>query len=331
MILLEYIWLDSINNFRSKIRVLDTKIDTLEDIPKWNYDGSSTGQSKSKITEIILNPVFYCKNPFHPNIESLIVLCNTYDLTMKPLDNNYRDKVEEIFRDNKDMEPWYGFEQEYFIINPKTNLPIGYNEKEKQGKYYCSIGYDRAFGRNISDGHLNSCLYAGLTISGTNAEVAPGQWEYQIGPVEGIYAGDQLLVSRYILVKLAESYNCLISFEPKPLKGDWNGSGCHTNFSTNLMRGKNGIEHIYKCIEKLGKTYELVNDIYGKDNNQRLTGTHETSKIDEFSYGIATRNTSIRIGSETYTNKCGYFEDRRPSSNCDPYLVSSYLLENCLD
>lgn len=283
-------------------------------------------------TEILLKPVYYTTNPFFEN-NAYLVLCETYDSSNKPLNNNYRPQANKIFEEKKDLQPWYGYEQEYFIINPDTNLPLGFNHENKQGQYYCSVGTGNSFGREISDEHLLKCIQANLNISGTNAEVAPGQWEYQIGPVEGINGCDQLLVSRYILIKIAEKHNLLINFEPKPIKGDWNGSGCHTNFSTILMReglnNKTGLDYIYECINNLEKSCQESIKIYGENNNERLTGKHETSDLNYFTYGIGTRNTSIRIGNEIFKTKYGYFEDRRPSSNMNPYLVSSYLLSNC--
>ena len=342
MIILEYVWLDANDKFRSKIKVVPEGYmpnlyhSAVEDFPNWNYDGSSTGQALGEDTEVILKPVFKTPNPFlDKETEGYLVLCETYDTEWKPLKNNYRMRAKEIFDSKLELNPWYGFEQEYFILNAETKLPLGFEkgEPEGQGKYYCSVGYDRAFGRKVMLNHLNMCLRANLTVSGTNAEVAPGQWEYQIGPVEGIEAGDQLLISRYILERVAEDMGVLIELHPKPLKGDWNGSGCHTNFSTLQMRegddNYSGYDYIIKCVDKLRASYETTIDIYGSNNNERLTGKHETASYDSFSYGIGTRNTSIRIGNETFQNKKGYMEDRRPASNMDPYLVSSYLIENC--
>jgi glutamine synthetase len=344
MIILEYIWLDANNKFRSKIKVVkdDESNPTLyhsaiENVPTWNYDGSSTGQAKGLDTEVILKPVFKCPNPFLPeNLIGYLVLCETFDTKNQPLPNNYRYHAKKIFDSNLDLKPWYGFEQEYFILNPETKLPFGFEsgDPEAQGKYYCGVGFDKAFGRKIMLKHLEKCLKANLTISGTNAEVAPSQWEYQIGPVEGIDAGDQLQVSRYILERVAEEEKVLIELHPKPLKtGDWNGSGCHTNFSTKLMREGNGemsgLDYIMHCIGNLEKSKEITKTIYGEHNDERLTGKHETSSQDSFSYGIGTRHTSIRIGNETKLNNQGYMEDRRPASNVDPYLVSSYLVSNC--
>ena len=260
-------------------------------------------------------------------MNNLLVLCETYDKNGEPLETNNRKWANEIFNKDLDAKPWYGLEQEYFLINPQSGNPVGYENNEttaEQGDYYCGVGNGNVFHRNLVNDHYKSCLYAGIQISGINAEVAPGQWEYQVGPVEGISAGDQLLMSRYILIKISEKYNLNVSFHPKPLEGDWNGSGCHCNFSTvNIREGtdeKTGLKHIEDSIKKLSAKHDEHMKNYGSDNQLRMTGAHETSSYDKFSFGRANRGCSVRIPNTVIEDKKGYFEDRRPSSNCDPYL-----------
>jgi glutamine synthetase len=201
-----------------------------------------------------------------------------------------------------------------------------------QGPYYCSAGADVSFGREVCDAHLDACLYAGLKVSGTNAEVLPGQWEYQIGPCVGIDSGDQMWMSRYIMNRVCETFGVVCSYEPKPIKGNWNGSGCHTNFSTKNMReAKDGYtKYIIPAIEKLGKKHAEHIALYGKDNDQRLTGAHETASIHKFSYGVANRGASIRIPNSTAIDGKGYFEDRRPASNMDAYLVTAKIFDTSI-
>jgi len=334
--LFEYIWLDSKNNFRSKTKVMKVNLSNniLEQLPIWNYDGSSTGQSEGKDSEIFLKPITIFIDPFRPKNSAYLVLCEMMDKEMISLKNSNRANALNIFEKFESEEPWFGLEQEYFIVDPKTNIPIGFDSNpEAQGKYYCGVGADKAICRIIPETHLEYCLKAGIKICGINAEVAPAQWEYQIGPCVGIDGGDHLWVSRYILDRIAESYGYNISYHPKPLgtDTDWNGSGCHANFSTKSMREENGIEHIYTAINRLSKTHTNHMKYYGEYNKMRMSGKHETASFDNFTFGRANRGASIRIPNTVLNDGKGYFEDRRPASNCDPYLVTSLIMVSCMD
>ena len=340
-IIAEYIWLDGDGNLRSKARTLDNSnlsIDEINNeindnhlnkvIPNWNYDGSSTKQASGNNSEVLLIPCHVVPCPFRltPNI---LVMCETETPDGKPAINNNRRWAKDLFDKNLAAKPWYGIEQEFFIMDI-NGLPYCWDENMKeQGQYYCSVGRQNAFGRQLIDRHYTFCLYSGLNISGINAEVAPGQWEYQIGPVEGIRAGDEMYLSRYILQRLGEEYNIIINFEPKPLSGKWNGSGCHTNYSTADMRenigDKKGIDVINEAIKKLSLKHDEHMKLYGTGNELRMTGQYETSSYNNFTSGVADRGASIRIPRDTSNAECGYFEDRRPSSNMDPYLVTGIL------
>jgi glutamine synthetase len=330
MQIFDYLWLGGNNEFRTKTRILD--LNNTNEIPDWNYDGSSTNQASGFDSEIILKPCIVFKSPLTREIPRFIVLCETFDKDGKPLTNNHRRWAKEIFDKYLDEKPWYGLEQEYFLFDPITNKPIGFKEDMKQGQFYCSVGTLNTFGREVAERHMMYCLKAGINLSGINAEVAPGQWEFQVGPCEGINAGDQLLVARFLLELVAEEYGLVVVWHPKPLEGDWNGSGCHTNFSTLKMREENGLYFIEKALDKLALKHQEHLEVYGNDNHLRLTGEHETSNMEKFSVGRANRGASVRIGNETILNKRGYFEDRRPASNCDPYLVTAKILETiCQD
>ena len=335
---LEYVWIDGNNELRSKCRILhNINLDSdlqLYNIPDWNYDGSSTNQADGTNSEIVIKARRLFRDPFREE-KSFMVLCDTYTPDGKPLYNNTRYFANNTFDKNIDEAPWFGMEQEYFLMDPNTNKPLGFDITKRQGQYYCGVGYENAYGRKIVEDHMAKCLYAGIKLSGINAEVAPGQWEFQVGPCLGIQAGDHLLMARYILQRVGEIHQVIINLEPKPLKGDWNGSGCHTNYSTEKMRegtnDKTGLEIINDAIEKLSKKHNENMDVYGSGNEERMTGEHETASYDKFTDGVGNRGASVRRGADTIKNEKGYFEDRRPSSNCDPYLVTSMIFQTtCL-
>ncbi len=353
-VFLEYVWLDGNQpqQLRSKTKVVKSK-DIGEytekgfiwGFPKWSFDGSSTKQAKAgkgKNTDCILKPVFSCDDPFRGD-NHYIVFCEVLNPDGTLHSTNKRGELKEFMKENKMMDSktdlenanWFGWEQEY-TLTTKPNfkegegLPLGFRPKEEprpQGDYYCGVGADNITGRRIVEEHLEKCVEAGLDISGINAEVMLGQWEYQIGPVTSLDGSDQLWVSRYILQRVAEENGVKVSFHPKPKTGDWNGSGCHVNFSTPEMRKEGGLSLIKDSVEKLSFTHDEHMDVYGLYNEERMTGEHETSNIKDFSYGYSTRDTSIRIPAQSSIDGKGYFEDRRPASNCDPYSVTLRMLQ----
>uniref|UniRef100_A0A6C0EN32 glutamine synthetase n=1 Tax=viral metagenome TaxID=1070528 RepID=A0A6C0EN32_9ZZZZ len=334
-VLAEYIWLDCNQKLRSKTKVLPEKT-SLSDLPIWNYDGSSTGQATGENSEVLLKPIKIYPDPFRKD-EHIFVLCECLNPDSTPHKTNTRHPAVEIFKNPKVNleEPWYGIEQEYILLNSQTNTPLGWPlnknwEPKPQGNYYCSVGADNISGREIVEKHLKMCLNAGLTMSGINAEVMLGQWEYQVGPCVGIDSADELTISRYILHRVCESFGVNATLEPKPVAGHWNGSGCHTNFSTNSTRNENGLKAIKEAMKRLEATHALHMEHYGSDNRLRMTGKCETASYDKFTYGLANRGASIRIPSETKNNGRGYFEDRRPGSNMDPYMVTSLLAKSIL-
>lgn len=341
--LYEYVWIDGNDTLRSKNRILHEKPDLLW-LPMWNFDGSSTNQATGSVSDIILKPVRVYKNPFIDFIESYLVLCECYDSNMTPHTTNTRKTCEDTAKLFADQECLFGIEQEYTIFERNTDnlsaegchLPYGWKEHHNpevggQGPYYCSIGGDRNFGRNISIEHLKLCLDAGIQICGTNAEVMASQWEYQIGVCDPLRVCDDLWMSRYILQRITEKYNCFVSFHPKPYKGNWNGTGGHTNFSTKKMRQDNGIDEIYRACIMLNLEHNAHMKVYGKHNEERLTGLHETSDPFEFTYGIGDRSCSVRIPIHVFNDKKGYLEDRRPASNLDPYMVVRRLILTVCD
>jgi len=233
-------------------------------------------------------------------------------------------------------EPWFGIEQEYTLLSFEKHplgWPIG-GYPGPQGPYYCGVGANKVFGRDVVESHYRACLYAGVKVCGTNAEVMPAQWEFQVGPCEGIEMGDHLWMARYILDRVAEDFGILVSLDPKPMTGDWNGAGAHTNYSTKATRAKGGIKDIEEAIKKLSLRHAEHIKVYdpkgGEDNKRRLTGHHETSSVEKFSYGVANRGSSVRIPRQVEADGCGYFEDRRPASNMDPYSVTEAIVRTTL-
>ena len=336
--LLEYVWMDLNGNLRSKIKVNTGKtITTIEanQCPMWNFDGSSTGQVLSgTISDVIISPVRIYDNPLL-NFNSKIVLCECLNTDLTPHETNTRYQCVKTSAVFEKFHCLFGIEQEYTILQ-RNGQPYKWLKMLEpglggQGPYYCSIGGDRSFGREIADEHLFACLQAGINIYGTNAEVMPSQWEFQIGTCNMLTVSDDLLVSRFLLHKITEKYNCSVSFYPK-LFEEWNGSGGHTNFSTLEMREDNGLKYIINACEKLSHKHVEHINVYGIDNDKRLTGKHETSSIHTFSWGKQNRNCSVRIPLQVCIDNCGYLEDRRPASNMDPYLVTEIMVRTiCSD
>ena len=323
---LEYIWLDGYEptqSLRSKTMVRRNFKGKLDECPMWSFDGSSTLQADGNDSDCLLKPVAIFPDPDRSN--AYLVMTEVLNADGTPHSSNGRATI-----DDDDNDFWFGFEQEYFLIDPDTNLPLGFPDNgypEGQGQYYCSVGARNTFGRECVEEHLDQCLEAGINVEGINAEVATGQWEYQIFAKGAKNAGDQVWVARYLSERNAEKYGLAIDLHPKPVKGDWNGSGMHANFSNEVMRS-GGDENVFnKICEEFGKNINKHIEVYGADNDQRLTGLHETQSIDKFSYGVSDRGASIRIPIGTVEDGWkGRLEDRRPASNGDPYKIASVIV-----
>lgn len=325
---LEYIWLDGTSptqTLRSKTLIRHDFSGKLKDVKNWGFDGSSTQQADGSSSDCILKGVAIYPDPDVKN--GYLVMCEVLNADGTPHVTNGRAAI-----GTDDDDFWFGFEQEYFMIDIETGLPLGFpigGYPAPQGPYYCGVGARNAFGRHIKDEHLDICLEAGLNVEGTNGEVAAGQWEYQIFAKGAERAGDEIWIARFLLERTAEKYGVAIDLHPKPLGDtDWNGSGMHCNFSNGLMRDKGGKEFMTKVCDEFGKYIKEHIDVYGADNDQRLTGKHETQSIDKFSYGISDRGASIRIPPSTVDDGWkGRLEDRRPASNADPYKVAARIIK----
>ena len=339
-ICLEYVWIDGTKEkLRSKTRVVNKVPTSIDDIPQWNFDGSSTGQAQEANTDIYLKPVAVFMDPLLGG-QNRLVLCETMLFDGTPIPSNTRASCRQAMKKVADQEPWFGIEQEYSLMDLTSGRPLGWPTGDgtpgPQGPFYCGTQPGKVYGRCLVMAHLKACLHAGIKICGVNAEVMPSQWEYQIGPCPGIEIGDHMWMSRYILYRIASEFNIGVSFDPKVLPGDWNGAGAHTNFSTKATREPgSGMAAIQQAIEALSKRHQEHIQAYdprgGEDNARRLTGRFETANINTFSWGVAKRNVSIRIPAQVDKDGYGYLEDRRPASNCDPYLVCDRIVRTvCL-
>ena len=324
---LEYIWLDGYyptQNMRSKTKLIDDFSGKLEDVPVWSFDGSSTRQAEGNSSDCLLKPVAIFNDP--ARIDGYLIMTEVMNPDGSPHESNARATI-----DDDDNDFWFGFEQEYFIMDKDTQLPLGFpvgGYPGPQGLYYCSVGGRNTHGRDFVEEHANLCLEAGINFEGINQEVASGQWEFQLFAKGAKKAGDEIWVARYLLDRLTEDFGYYIEYHPKPIKGDWNGSGMHANFSNSLLRTC-GSKEVY---EKVCQAFEpVVKDhiaVYGEYNDQRLTGLHETASINEFSYGVSDRGASIRIPIITVENGWkGWLEDRRPASNGDPYKIAARIIK----
>ena len=326
----EYIWIDGHKptaKLRSKTKVFEGPVKSLDDISMWGFDGSSTMQAEGSDSDCMLKPVYYLPDPIRGG-DDILVMNEVRKPDGSIHESNTRARLVEIAEKHKDEDAWFGIEQEYTFF--KGRSPLGWPNggyPAPQGPFYCGVGADEVFGRDIVEDHMDICLQAGIQISGINAEVMPGQWEFQVGTLGPLEVSDQLWIARWILYRIAENYGVNATLHPKPVKGDWNGAGAHANFSTKSMRENGGLKIIESACEKLGRKHEEHIAVYGAHNEERLTGLHETCAFHEFRYGVSDRGASIRIPMDTANNGKGYLEDRRPSANMDPYQVCAALIE----
>lgn len=339
----EYVWVDGASPtkmLRSKSRVLKNNAErefTLSDFPEWGFDGSSTYQSPGHKSDLVLKPVSFVNDPTRPG-KNYLVMCEVFEEEGLAVPSNTRSILRKwLEAGGHEHEIWIGIEQEYTFFQDKW--PLGWPKDgflKPQGPYFCSVGAGRAFGRQIVEEHADRCVNAGLLYFGLNAEVMPAQWEFQIGyrgflddpAANPLTVCDHLMIGRWLLEKTAEPYEVEISYDNKPMKGDWNGAGAHMNFSTRDMRDpKIGWASIEKYLGALKENHHDHIAVYGANLAERLTGLHETCDINTFRTGSCDRGASVRIPYSVAKNRYGYIEDRRPGANCDPYLVAAKMVE----
>ncbi len=320
----EYIWIDGSEPtkfLRSKTNVLPTGAE----IPIWGFDGSSTNQAPGSESDCVLQPVMTVPDPIRGG-DNVLVMCEVLLTDMSPHATNTRRACAEATEHYSHLEPWLGIEQEYTLY--KDGRPLGWppgGYPAPQGGYYCGIGDDEVFGRDLVEAHTTACIEAGLAISGTNAEVMMGQWEFQIGPLDPVTCADQVWLARWLLYRIGEDFGISATLDPKPIQGDWNGAGAHANFSTTQMR--EDYDAVIAAAEALGKNHDYHIENYGAGIERRLTGLHETAPWTEYNYGVSDRGASVRIPWQVEKERRGYLEDRRPNANCAPYLVTRLITE----
>ncbi|MFC5050368.1 glutamine synthetase beta-grasp domain-containing protein [Rubritalea spongiae] len=325
---LDYVWLDGytpVPNLRTKCMMRDfDEFPTLEQLPEWGFDGSSTQQAEGGDSDCVLKPAAVYPDPTRLN--GVLVLCEVMLPDGTPHPSNQRATIAD------DPGTWFGFEQEYFLF--QDGRPLGFPEggyPDPQGEYYCGVGFKNvgSLGRQITDEHLELCIEAGINHEGINAEVAMGQWEFQVFGKGSYKAADDIWMARFLLLRLCEQYEVDIEWHCKPIPGDWNGSGMHCNFSTEYMRETGGKDYFLKLMDAFEEFCEEHIAVYGPDNDKRLTGFHETQSIDKFSWGVADRGASIRVPHSFVKDDAykGYLEDRRPNSQGDPYQIASRVIK----
>ncbi len=320
----EYIWIDG-QQPTAKLRSKTKIVPDGEAPPIWGFDGSSTEQAPGGESDCVLRPVMVKPDPIRGG-DDVLVMCEVLTVDMEPHPSNTRAELAEVAEKYVEHEAWFGMEQEYTFYKDGRphGWPIG-GYPAPQGGYYCGVGADEIWGREVVEDHTKACLEAGIAISGTNAEVMIGQWEFQIGPLSPVEVGDHLWMARWLLYRTAEDYDISAHLNPKPVEGDWNGAGMHTNFSTKEMR--EDYDAVIAACEALGKRADEHIKLYGAGIERRLTGMHETAPWTEYNYGVSDRGASVRIPWQVHKDQKGYIEDRRPNANADPYVVARLITE----
>ena len=318
----EYIWMDGAEPTQ-KLRCKTKIVKTGKEPPIWGFDGSSTNQAEGHASDCVLRPVFVCPDPIRGGDDKL-VMCEVLNTDMTPHPTNTRAKLVAVAEKYKAHDIWFGIEQEYTFF--EGIKPLGWPDNgfpAPQFGYYCGVGADEVFGRDIVEEHMQACIDAGLLFEGINAEVMPAQWEFQIGAAGPLQVSDHMWIARWLLYRIAENYGVSATLAPKPVKGDWNGAGAHTNFSTKKMR--DSIAACEAAAKALGEEHELHIANYGAGIEDRLTGKHETCSYKQFKYGVSNRGASVRIPWQVAVDGKGYIEDRRPCANMDPYVVTRLI------
>lgn len=338
-----YVFVDgTLERTRCKTRTLDFEPKSAEECPEWTFCALASYQwpDAGPKSEAYLSPVALFRDPFLKGRNKL-VLCEVLQHDRSPMKTNTRRSCLNAMNKAKDQQPWFGIEQEY-VVTEKDGHPVDWPRDAKHkikalGPYCYGVGADVTSGRYISDAHYKACTYAGVKMAGTNCEGVLSQWEYQVGPLEGVDAADHLWMSRYILDRVAEDFGVLVSLDPMPYPpGNWLGSAMHTNFSTKAMRSDGGVSAIRAAIEKLKSNADADLAKYDtarvKRNKLRVGSGMYTTPLEQFTADECSKEVSVRIPRTVVDAGKGYLEERRPGGNADPYTVCETIVRTvCLD
>lgn len=306
--IVDYVWIGEDGDLKSKTKIFYKIIERVDELPVFSYDSILSNSPES--SEIFVYPKRLFRCPFRRPYGA-IVMCDTHN-SKNTLVDNHRHRAKKIFSTFADQKPYFGLTQMFSIAT--IGIDDNQENKNELSDKYCSVGAQNVIGRDISEDHLEACMYAGINVSGTNVGKHLGEWEFHLHPSEGLDAADQLWIARYILEKTAEKYHTQIIYDAHP------DAKCYVSFSTQSMREEGGLNVIMSTIEKLKIKHREHLKYYGCD----------TSKFDEFNCAIGNRKASIRVPTNTYKNKRGCLEDRRPPANMNPYLVMTKLLESSI-
>ena len=165
----EYIWIDGnmpTAKLRSKTKIIEGEVKNLSDLPEWGFDGSSTEQAEGHFSDCLLKPVYFILDPLRGQ-NDVLVMCEVFNADGSVHKSNTRAKLRELAEEYKDEDCWFGIEQEYTFFDGIK--PLGWPDNgfpAAQGGYYCGVGSDEVFGRDVVEEHMEACIEAGMTMSG---------------------------------------------------------------------------------------------------------------------------------------------------------------------
>ena len=280
----------------------------------------------------MLKPVFVCDDPIRGEPHKL-VMCEVFLVSGEPHPSNTRAACREIAENYAHHDTWFGLEQEYTFFDGIK--PLGWPDNgfpAPQGGYYCGVGADEVFGRPVVEAHLENCLKAGLKISGINAEVMPGQWEFQVGPVAAPEVADQLWVARWLLYRTAEDFPTTVGQQrlgqARPEAGQ--GRLERRRLPHQLLDRRDARE--LRRVHRRRRGARHAPRAAHRQLRRRHRGAPDRPARDGLAarvHATASRTAAPRCAfrGRSRIDKKGYIEDRRPNANMDPYVVTRLIIE----